>query len=1603
MKKTLLMAFAIMIILSAKGQQDFKTYWIGNSYGTQHKWVQNFIEDMGMGNIFDGNPDNDVVYTASYWDEGGQRYGIYKDCDVVGNQNMGVNSKVTTDQTGKTWEIVNFYGRFFRDNPGPVPTGGNAPFVRCSDGREIWSIADPTAIFVDQDNKLYIADNGPDQNIKIFNISGTPSLIGTYGDQGGIFSGQKGVLEPKKFLGIVGVGRGDDGKMYVANGGFPRMQSGTDLRTIDPQGNMTCQKLGLFVNNADFDPTVSDGSVLYTALAKYTIDYNQPAHDAWQKSSYTADPFSYPEDIRMYAATESVFMREMDGQKFMFVTNMYASFLAVYRFEGEVAIPSLVFTVSWRGQDDHWNNWGLGKRPTWNQDSEPSKRWVWRDNNGDGQVQSNEFEVYDIGYPFLSGIEIDKNTGDIYFSSRKMKKFSFMGIDNNGVPIYNVANSSITDLPGGELDVTRVVKEGNDMYFGRYPDGQANAQMPMFNKIQKINNYGQPNQSIGFTIDLPFNKPCNDASCIEESTIPISFTVEGDYIFVVWVTRGLHHGQFPGRGTGEVTVYNKHTGQLVRYLYPGSEVGNWSGWIDLPYAINAKRLANGKYLIAVEEDGKGKVLIYEWQPDCTESAPSAPSNLSASAVSATQIDLSWSDNSNNEDGFKIERKTGSGGSWAQIATVSSNTTSYQNTGLTESTTYYYRVRASNCGGDSGYSNEANATTQSEEPVDVTGIHLEQTALSVGTGQTATITANIEPSNATNQVVHWSSNDQAIATVDQNGNVTGVQEGTAIITATTDQFGYTAQCTVTVTAVTHHTIRLEVISGWNYVNSFRYLNDQGNWITAAYDSPEISHNFIIHGGGWLESETAGNFAEFTFTGTAIQLVAKTVSWGGTGRIYLNGVLQSPDVSFQGPDQNDVVIFEETDLGGGAVQYSITINTSGEGTVNKSPDKANYDDGEQVTLTANPASGYEFAGWSGDVTGTDNPVNIIMNSNKTVTATFDPLPTYTLAINAQNGSVDKSPDKANYDQGEQVTLTATANSGYQFTNWSGDASGTNNPITITMDSNKEVTANFDALPTYTLTINAQNGSVDKSPDKANYDQGEQVTLTATANSGYQFTNWSGDVSGSDNPITITMDSNKDVTANFSESTIATHTIRLEVISGWNYVNSFRYLNDGIWTTVAYNSPEISHNFIVHGGGWLESQTADHFAEFTFTGTAIQLVAKTVSWGGTGRIYLNGVLQSPDVSFQGPDQNDVVIFEETDLGGGAVQYSITINTNGEGNVNKSPDKANYDDGEQVTLTANPASGYEFAGWSGDASGTDNPITITMNSNKTVTATFDQLPSYTLTVNAQNGSVDKSPDKVNYDQGEQVTLTATANSGYQFTNWSGDASGTNNPITITMDANKSVTANFSEITSSTHTIKLEVISGWNYVNSFRYLNDGNWITVPYSSSEISHNFLVHGGGWLESQTAGNYAELTFDGTAIQLIAKRLSWGGTGRIYIDGILQTPDVSFYNSTSQEDVVIFEKTDLLSQYSSEAITSVTQSQTNEVLVYPNPLASGKLTIELPMESNYVITMTSISGQVVYQTAITDNRHLINQNILAKGIYVLTVQSNQLTRNIKVIVE
>ena len=152
-------------------------------------------------------------------------------------------------------------------------------------------------------------------------------------------------------------------------------------------------------------------------------------------------------------------------------------------------------------------------------------------------------------------------------------------------------------------------------------------------------------------------------------------------------------------------------------------------------------------------------------------------------------------------------------------------------------------------------------------------------------------------------------------------------------------------------------------------------------------------------------------------------------------------------------------------------------------------------------------------------------------------------------------------------------------------------------------------------------------------------------------------------------------------------------------------------------------------------------------------------------------------------------------------ATNYTLTANNDGHGTVTLNPSGGTYASGTTVTLTPVASSGYQFSSWSGTNSGdvinTSGVYTIVMNGNKTVQANFSQI-TYTLTANNDgHGTVTLNPSGGTYATGTTVTLTPVPGSGYHFNTWSGTNSGdiinTSGVYTIVMNANKSVTANFT------------------------------------------------------------------------------------------------------------------------------------------------------------------------------------------------------------------
>jgi Divergent InlB B-repeat domain/Immunoglobulin I-set domain len=146
-------------------------------------------------------------------------------------------------------------------------------------------------------------------------------------------------------------------------------------------------------------------------------------------------------------------------------------------------------------------------------------------------------------------------------------------------------------------------------------------------------------------------------------------------------------------------------------------------------------------------------------------------------------------------------------------------------------------------------------------------------------------------------------------------------------------------------------------------------------------------------------------------------------------------------------------------------------------------------------------------------------------------------------------------------------------------------------------------------------------------------------------------------------------------------------------------------------------------------------------------------------------------------------------------AAVYTLTIQTNGSGSITRNPTNSVYPAGSVVTVTATPDSGWYFSNWTGDASGNTNPLNVTMNGNKVITGTFQPFPTFTLTTATNGaGSISLNPPGGSYLGDTVVSATATPASGWLFLNWAGDAGGSSNVVSVTMNTNKAITAVFAQ-----------------------------------------------------------------------------------------------------------------------------------------------------------------------------------------------------------------
>ena len=379
---------------------------------------------------------------------------------------------------------------------------------------------------------------------------------------------------------------------------------------------------------------------------------------------------------------------------------------------------------------------------------------------------------------------------------------------------------------------------------------------------------------------------------------------------------------------------------------------------------------------------------------------------------------------------------------------------------------------------------------------------------------------------------------------------------------------------------------------------------------------------------------------------------------------------------------------------------------------------------IQLTATPAAGHHFVQWSDG--NTDNPRTVVFDSDTAFEAQFAWGEYFTLSVVSADATRGSVTGGGTYLQGTVLLLTATPATGYHFSQW--NDGNTQNPRYYTLNGNDTLTASF--VPNqYALTVECNSGQGTVSGG-GSYDYNTTHSITATPATGYHFTQWSD--GNTDNPRSVTLTQDTTFTAQFA-------------------INVY---------TLTVTADE--HGTVSGGGDY------EHGTEATLTATADE--------GYHFSQWSDGSADNPYTVTLTADLTLTATFAPN-------QYTLTVECNsGQGTV---VGGGSYDYNTSHSISATPAVGYHFTQWSDG--NTDNPRSITLTQDTTFTAQF-AINVYTLTVTAgEHGTVSGSGD---YEHGSEATLTATADEGYHFSQWS-DGS-TDNPYTITLTADLTLTATF-------------------------------------------------------------------------------------------------------------------------------------------------------------------------------------------------------------------
>jgi uncharacterized repeat protein (TIGR01451 family)/uncharacterized repeat protein (TIGR02543 family) len=415
---------------------------------------------------------------------------------------------------------------------------------------------------------------------------------------------------------------------------------------------------------------------------------------------------------------------------------------------------------------------------------------------------------------------------------------------------------------------------------------------------------------------------------------------------------------------------------------------------------------------------------------------------------------------------------------------------------------------------------------------------------------------------------------------------------------------------------------------------------------------------------------GDTITFTVTPTTgyhiVDVTVDGISQGTIGRYTFNNVTASHTI------RADFAINT----------YTLNITQVGQGQVTRVPSQTTYTHGTAVTLTAIPTAGWYFDSWSGDLNSVLTQTSWTMNGNKAVTATFKNIPStyHTLTVGLSgNGTVTPGVGTHSYVSGTTVDLSTGPALGWHFTGWTGAVTGSLPTAQVTLNAGKAVTANF-AVNTYTLTPTAgTNGSFNPAiPQIVNY--GDSRTFTISPNAGYHIADVGVD--------------------GLSQGAIAVYTFTN--VTADHIITATFAINSYTLNTAVVGQGQISR---------VPSQTTYlHGSVVTLTATP------TTGWYfGQWSGGASGISTQTTVVMDSHKTITATFFSTP-----PVYYTLTVSLSGNGTVTPGVGTHSYLSGTIVDLSAGPANGWTFIGWTGAVTGSTPTVQITMDGHKTITAMF-------------------------------------------------------------------------------------------------------------------------------------------------------------------------------------------------------------------------------------------------------------------------------------------